>query len=193
MIIEAVVVKKLPLREHDQLVVLYSKEAGKLSAVAKSSLRAHSKQGLALDEGNLIQCELVSGKAGYVMAGAQAIQAFHQWKSSPIRWAAMQFFLQVIDVIVYDGQSDPRLWVWLTETLARLENANDDDAVAAFRSCQTSLLATLGYGRPDADEMLLVCASRTAIDERFECIAQRHLAALDLFYDIAAQRHPCYH
>jgi recombinational DNA repair protein (RecF pathway) len=108
--IEAIVIRKVPIREHDQLVVLYSESMGKMAASARGSLRAHSTQALAIDEGNRISCELVDGKSGPIMTGAQASRSFSHIKGSPLRWAAAQFFLQAVDAIVYEAQPDAHLW-----------------------------------------------------------------------------------
>lgn len=173
--IEAVVIRKIPIREHDQLVVLYSRELGKCTAVAKGSLRAHSKQALALDEGNRICCELVNGRAGFVMTGAQATRSFADTKYSPKQWAAAQFFLQAIDVLVYDHQPDDALWICLQESLSRMNEAVEEDIVSIFRDQQRALLAVLGYGT----------CSEEALDGTFEQLAQRRLASLALFSDVA--------
>lgn len=187
--IEAVVIRKVPVREHDQLAVLYSREAGKMTAVARGSLRIHSKQALALDEGNLIHCELVNGKADPIMTGAQATRSYSGAKSSPVRWAAMQFFLQAIDTLVYDAQPDEQLWACLTSVLTRLDTATNDEALAVFRRCQGQFLGVLGYGIPSEAVVASAHINRGAMDEQFEVIAQRRLTALDLFYDVAARRH----
>jgi DNA repair protein RecO len=179
MIIEAIVIKKFPLREHDQMVVLYSREIGKCSAIAKGSLRSHSKQALALDDGNRIQCELVSGKTGYIITGAQVVNAYHNGKSSPLCWAAAQFFLQAIDMLIYDAQPDAHLWACLTDTLGQLDSSSDNDAIAVFRQRQCHLLETLGYGKQ----------SEAELDDYFQRIAQRTMTSLTLLYDIAAHRY----
>ncbi len=187
--IEATVIRKMPIREHDQLVVLYSREVGKMTAAARGSLRIHSKQALALDEGNLIHCELVDGKAGPIMTGAQAVRSYSSAKSSVLRWAAAQFFLQTIDALVYDEQPDVLLWSCLTDTLTRLDEAADGDALSVFRRCQGSLLEVLGYGARNETAVASVRIHRGAMDEQFEVIAQRRLTALDLFYDVAARQY----
>lgn len=178
MFIEAFVIKKIPIREHDQLVVLYSREIGKCSVIAKGSLRAHSKQALALDDGNYIQCELVHGRACSIMTGAQAIRSYCGMKSSGVRLAAGQYALQIIDVLVYDHQPDERLWDCLMSASEMLDRAKDTDALTVFRDIQATFLNVLGYGSCPLHEL----------DERFEQIAQRRLTALDLFYGMAARR-----
>lgn len=187
--IEAVVIRKMPVREHDQLIVLYSKEAGKITASARGSLRASSTQALALDEGNVIHCALVHGKAGPIMTGAQAMRSQSNAKNSPVRWAAVQFFLQAIDTLVFDEQSDRPLWECLIGTLSQLNACADGDALATFRRCQGHLLEVLGYGMQNEVLLASTQINRGTMDEQFEAIAQRRLMALDLFYEVAARRH----
>lgn len=187
--IEATVIRKVPVREHDQLVVLYTREGGKMTAAARGSLRARSKQALALDEGNLIQCELVQGKAGPIMTGAQAVTSYRNAKSSALRWAAMQFFLQTVDTLVFDEQPDLKLWSCLNAILTRLDETPDDEALSVFRRCQGDLLEALGYGLQQAAVVSSSQINRGSMDEQFEEIAQRRLTALDLFYDVAARRY----
>jgi DNA repair protein RecO (recombination protein O) len=178
MLIEAIVIKRVSLREHDQLVTLYSRELGKISAVAKSALKPHSVQALQLDAGNTIHCELVDGRGGPIITGAQAFRCLSSAKASVLRWAAAQFFLQVIDTVVYDHQQDQALFTCLTETLSALDTAPDDQVLSVYRRQQEEMLQVLGYGRP----------SRTEIDNAYERIAQRRLPSLALVYELAGRR-----
>lgn len=170
--IEAFVIKKIPVREHDQMVVLYSRTHGKQVAIAKGSLRVHSKQALALDDGNYIQCELIEGRAGYIMTGAQAVRSYSVMKSSGVRLAAGNYFLQIMDVLVYDGQPDEQIWACLADTLSMLDAASDDDVLPLVRNRQRAFLEALGYGLSDAP----------ALSVRFDELAQRRLTALDVLY-----------
>lgn len=186
--IEAIVIRKRPVREHDQLVVLYSRELGKLQAVAKGSLRAHSRQALAPDEGCLIRCELVDGRSGPIMTGAQSLRSLSRAKRSALAWTAVQFFLQATDAVVFESQPDDALWRCLVETLSALDAADDGHALDVFRAGQQRLLGALGYGMTPVGAG--VRAVRTALDEQFEVIAQRRLTSIDLLYDVAAMPRP---
>jgi DNA repair protein RecO len=182
-LIEAIVIKKMPLREHDQLVVLYTRELGKTLAAAKSIMKAHSVQALQLDEGNLVRCELVAGKGMPIITGAQALLCYRIAKASPLRWAAAQFFLQIIDAVVFDHQQDGALFEHLSGTLAEL-NQESGDVLDIFRRRQASLLEVLGYGR-QLTEISSARAVRGPRDDEFEHIAQRRLATIDFFYELA--------
>lgn len=185
--IEAIVIRKVPIREHDQLVVLYSESMGKMAASARGSLRAHSTQALAIDEGNRISCELVDGKSGPIMTGAQASRSFSHIKGSPLRWAAAQFFLQAVDAIVYEAQPDAHLWGCLCSVLGELDAARDEHVLTLFRQGQGAMLDAFGYGTQDDATIASQVVSRSKMDEQFEAIAQRRLSSLDLFYDVAAR------
>lgn len=178
MLIEAIVIKRVPVREYDQLVTLYSRELGKISAVAKSALKPHSVQALQLDAGNTIHCELVDGRGGPIITGAQAFRCISSAKSSGLRWAATQFFLQVIDAVVYDHQQDQALFTCLSDTLSALDTAQADSVLSVYRERQRELLEILGYGRPD----------RAELDNTYERIAQRRLQSLELIYELAGSR-----
>lgn len=184
MLVEAIVIKKNPTREHDQLVTLYCRELGKTTGIARSILKAHSVQALQLDEGNLMRCELVPGKGSHIITGAQAVRCYSNLKASPAGCAAMQFFLQIVDTLVYDHQQDEALFACLTGTLAALDRVPAQDVVAVFRQCQRDLLGVLGYGYTIAD--ISSRRGRTDTDDLYEQIAQKKLGTIDLFYEMVS-------
>jgi recombinational DNA repair protein (RecF pathway) len=182
--IEAVVIRKTPAREHDQLLTLYGRQTGKLTAIARGSLRANSRQAPALDEANLITGELVAGRGAAILIGAQASRCFAGVKRAPLRWAAVQFFLQVVDTAVYDEQPDEQVWNALTGAIGALETVPGENILREFRRWQDALLTVLGYGRQDPAATLSVRAIRTPMDETYERIAQRRLGTIDFFYHL---------
>jgi hypothetical protein len=134
-----------------------------------------------VDDGNLIECELVPGRAdAAIITGAQAQRCWATAKASPSAWAVAQFFLQAVDALVYDAQPDARLWSVLCGVLDALDAGADP--LAVLRSGQVEFLDALGYGRrpvPPAQP------SRHALDDEIDRIAQRHLGSLDLVYRLA--------
>ena len=182
---EAVVIRTLPLREYDRLVVLYSRELGRTAAIAKGALRTTSRQGIALDDGNIIRCHLVPGRTGLaLMTGAQAQRSWANCKQSPAAWAVASFFLEVIDAVVYDGQPDEALWDALVSILGSLD-AGTEEPLAILRRGQVRLLEVLGYG---THPMPIVAAVRSSLDDQFERIAQRQLDSIGLMYQVASSR-----
>lgn len=188
--IEAIVIRKQPIREYDQLVVLYSRELGKVSALAKGSLRPQSRQALSLDEGSRVHCELVEGRMSPIMTGTQAISSLSGAQRDARAWAAAQVFLQAVDTVVFDAQPDQELWDCLVGILDRLNSSSSSEVLTAYREGQEKLLYALGYGQQQR-HMASARWARTALDEQFEVIAQRRLSSIDFLYDVAAMAPSC--
>ncbi|OGN07856.1 MAG: DNA repair protein RecO [Candidatus Yanofskybacteria bacterium RIFCSPHIGHO2_01_FULL_45_42] len=139
----AIILKKQDTNEYDQWVTCYTKEFGKLTAVAKSVLKPGSIQGMHLDVLNLVDFELISGRGMPIISAAQVENSYRNLKSSYKSIAAAYFFLETIDKLVFENDSDPILWKFLVETLENLDK-NGYDA-ATFKRRQIKLLEILGY------------------------------------------------
>jgi len=181
---EAIIFRRFPTGEHDQAVVAYGLQVGKFTALAKGSLRRGSRQGIALDEGNLIRCELVAGRGGMpIMTGAQAQRCWAGAKASAPAWAAASALLQAADTLIWEGQPDERIGDLLLESMAALDGGGDP--LRVFRRTQAGLLEALGYGvRPIPD----TGPSRSILDDELERVAQRRLTGSDLLYQMLARR-----
>lgn len=143
--VDAIVVKTEPFKDYDRLVVLYSHQLGKFSAIAKGSLRHSSRQSPALDQANEIKAELVFGRREMsILTGTQSVHCWSGIKSSPLKWAVASFVLEVIDRLVYDHQQDSQLWLCIKDSLSLIEAA--ENPLAGFKIIRNDLIRTLGYG-----------------------------------------------
>lgn len=130
---QAIILKKLPIREHDELVVCYTREHGKQRYVAKSSMLATSKQGHHLDVLNHVEFNLIEGKYHPIIASAVSVNSFPAIKQSLSALAQAYFVLECFDKLVFENERDDRLWSYLLGVLR------------AGRVDQRELIATLGY------------------------------------------------
>ncbi|MEX1063937.1 MAG: DNA repair protein RecO [Candidatus Paceibacterota bacterium] len=148
---QAVILKKIPVKEYDELIVCYTKDLGKQVYHAKSILRPTSKQASHLDVLNFVDFSLVEGNGHPIVTSAYCLKAFAGLKSSLPAMSAAYFLLEAFDKIVFEGEQDAQLWDFL---LSRL---NDYDAVAkttsggikwadAINSSRREMLKVLGYG-----------------------------------------------
>ena len=151
----AIVIKRQPTREFDQLVTCYSQDFGKLTAVAKSSLKIDSIQGRHLDTFNVVTFDLITGRSGPIITGAQCEQSYSQLKASLAKTGAGAFFLEVINRVAYEQQRDEKLWNFLLETLNELEHLDHHALESWFRSRQREFLTVLGYTAEQPDERSL--------------------------------------
>lgn len=110
---QAIILKKTPIREHDELIMCYTRDHGKQRYVAKSSILARSKQGHHLDVLNHIEFNIIEGKHHPIIASAHAINTFPEIKSSLPKLANAFFILECFDKLVYENEKDEQLWEFL--------------------------------------------------------------------------------
>jgi hypothetical protein len=110
---QAIILKKIPVREYDELVVCYTKDAGKQVYQAKSILRPSSKQAGHLDILNLVDFSLVQKNSHPIITSSYCLDTFRNLKSSLPALAAAYFLLECFDKLVFEGESDPELWDFL--------------------------------------------------------------------------------
>lgn len=147
MLTQAIVIKKQNTNEYDQLITCYTEELGKITAIAKSILKHSSVQAMHLDVLNLVEFDLVGGSASWrmpIITGAQCTSSHRQIKQSLPVLASAQFFMEVLDKIIFDGEKDANLWEFVTGILEKLES-NPESPLPIFRNGQAELLKLLGY------------------------------------------------
>jgi len=136
----AIILKKLPLREDDELVVCYTRDHGKQRYMAKSSLKADSLQGSHLDILNEVEFRVVEGRINNIIASAQAIRVFPRLKASLPSLAIAYLVLEAFDMLVYENEADTALWNFLINTLNELDTGKGD-----AMAIEAELVRVLGY------------------------------------------------
>ena len=173
----AIVIKKEMAREYDQLVTCYSEDYGTLRASARSVCKPRSLQSMHLDVLNLIEFELVHGKALPIIASAQVLNQFSDIKTSLPRLASAQFFAEVLDKVSFENEKDPKLWEFLNGMLTEISTVKEKDLLKMFRDHQSKFLHTLGYA--DAAKHLEI-----PIDLFFEQTVGQNIHSLRLLYSV---------
>ena len=184
---KAIIIKKVPTNEYDELITCYTQEFGKITAVAKSVLKGSSMQAMHLDVLNLVDFELINGRSVPIIAAAQSDNSFPNIKSSLPALAVAQFFADVIDKMVFDLQKDEALWEFLVGVLEKLNNkVRPETALAFFRQQQFYLLSVLGYGSRVATAAMTNpnFMGRSEIDQTFEYALGMRLRSLDFIYSV---------
>ncbi len=153
--IRGVVLKKLQLREDDELIVCYTENFGKRRYLARSSMKTDSKQGSHLDVLNEVEFSVIEGRHNVLIASAMAVRMFPNLKSSlPALSMAFAVF-DVFDVMVYDHDTDYALWSNLIDTLQNLD-AKATDPLTDWRETwsiiERDMVSVLGYGNHQSME-----------------------------------------
>ena len=170
---KAIIIKKQPTNEYDELITCYTQEFGKLTAVAKSVLKGSSMQAMHLDNFNLVDFELINGRSIPIIAAAQSENSFRNIKSSLPTLAVAQFFMDVLDKMVFDLQKDESLWEFMIDVLEKLDSrVKPETALTFFRQQQFYLLGVMCYHSGDD------------LDRDFEYALGTRLRSLDFIYRV---------
>lgn len=140
----AIILKRQNTNEYDQLVTCYTEEFGKVIAIAKSILKPSSVQAMHLDLFNLVDFELIKGRAYPIISGAQSENSFRNIKSNLSRLGCGYFFAEVLDKIGFEYQKDEHLWNFLLTSLEGLDSVTGD-AGDYINKKQVEFLNILGY------------------------------------------------
>jgi len=179
---KAIIIKKQMTKEYDQLITCYSQERGKLTAIAKSSLKESSIQGMHLDVLNLVDFDLINGRATPIITGAQSENTFGHIRKSLAHQAVAYFFFEVIDRVAYDNQKDEKLWNFLRGLLIELDAADASALMPFFRKKQADFLSVLGY----ASQLPAIPPATfpSSLDTIYECTFGLRLNSLRFLYEV---------
>ena len=145
---QAIILKKIPVREYDELVVCYTKDSGKQVYQAKSILRPSSKQAGHLDILNLVDFSLVQKNSHPIITSSFCLDTFRGLKSSLPALAAAYFLLECFDKLVFEGESDPKLWDFLHSHLREYDRLAQEGRAGwpvVIKSAREDLLKIMGY------------------------------------------------
>lgn len=159
---KAIVIKKQNTNEYDQLVTCYTEDQGKVVAIAKSILKKTSLQAMHIDVLNLVEFDLIDGRAWPIIASAQSERTYLQTKGSIERFSVASFFLDVIDKIVFENEHDSEVWSFLISSFDEIESANEEDLLNIFRRRQAEFLNISGYA-PKIDSCS-ICLTQEGLD-----------------------------
>ena len=142
--VSSILIRQRDLGEADRIVVLYSGERGKLSAVAKGVKRPRSKLAGGLQLFSHSSVQLAAGRALEVVTQIRPIDTFYHLREEMQRYAHACYIAELLDTLTDEGDPDPPLFGVLLATIRALDG--DGDPPTLVRSFELKLLARLGYG-----------------------------------------------
>lgn len=162
---EVVVLRHTDWREADRLLVLFSREAGKLRAVAKGVRKLHSRKAGHLEPFTQVKLLLARGRDFWIVTQAETVDAFLPIREDLLRTAYAAYVIELLDRFTYEEGENRGLFHLLVETLQRI--AHLPDPFPAVRYYEIRLLDLLGF-RPDLNNCVRCQAEITAEDQFFD-------------------------
>jgi DNA repair protein RecO (recombination protein O) len=136
------------LGEADRIIVLFSRERGKIDAVARGVRRMGSKLGGKLDFFSRVNVMLYSGKSLDTITSAHSAGAIWEQLVRPERFVAACYVAEVIEALSEPALAVPELYDVLCEFQTALAKTEDFDLLLAATNLR--ILGALGFA-PELD------------------------------------------
>ena len=142
--VEAVVLRLRALGEADRIVTLFSRERGKLSAVARGARRVANKFGARLDFFSRIAVMLHAGKSLDAIVSVKSVASVWDALVDPDAYAAASYIAEVIDALCEPDLAVEEVYDALCSFQLALQRGVDRDELLA--AMDLHLLDALGVG-----------------------------------------------
>lgn len=151
--VHAIVLRHADWGEADRLVTLYTREQGKMRAVAKGARKITSRKAGHLEPFTQVKLQLSRGRDLFIVTQADTVNAYLPLRETLVLTGNASYVVELLDRFVYEEESaNPTLFRLLADTLQRLAEA--EDIWLAVRYYEMRLLDFLGF-RPQ----LFKCAN----------------------------------
>lgn len=139
----AIVLRRIDLGEKDRIVTFYTREAGKLSAVAKGARRPGSRLSGPSEPFTCSRLSLARGRDLDIVSQAETRESFPNIRSDIRAIAHAVYVLELVSSFVDERQPNPDLYDTLLSTLYIMESGADPEI--AVRYFELQVLSILGF------------------------------------------------
>jgi DNA repair protein RecO (recombination protein O) len=167
--VEAVVLRHADWGEADRLLTLYTRERGKVRAIAKGARKIRSRKAGHLEPFTRVTLQLARGHDLFIVTQADTVEAYLPIHENLIKTSHAAYVVELLDRFTYEDNSENySIFRLLTEALSRLEK--EADPWLAIRYYEVRLLDLLGY-RPHLFECAN-CGREIKAENQFFSAAQ---------------------
>jgi len=140
---EAIVLRRRDFGEADRILTLFTRDRGKISAIAKGVRRIASRKSGHVELFTHTGLLLAQGRNLDIVTQAETIQPFRAVRDDLIRTTYAYHIAELVDRLSAEGVPSPMVFDLLREMLAAL--AEVEDPSLAARHFEMRLLGLLGY------------------------------------------------
>lgn len=150
--------------EADRLLSLFTREMGKVRAIAKGARKMRSRKAGHLEPFTRVNLLLARGRELLIVTQAETVEAYLPLREDLLRIGYAAYVVELLDRFTYEEGENRSLYRLLIDTLARL-NAESEPALAA-RYYEIRLLDLLGY-RPQLFSCVNCESGILPVDQHF--------------------------
>jgi DNA repair protein RecO (recombination protein O) len=141
--LKGIVLHTRPWKEQDKLVLLYTREQGKLSAMARGGRKPHSGWGAALEPLTVLDFLLFEKGGGRLIVQWQIEQSHAALRSDLSAMAVALYWTELLAELAQENDPNPRVYQELTDALSVLQAGLEP--VVTNNAFLLKLLSLLGF------------------------------------------------
>lgn len=168
--VEAVILEKRPMREADELVVVYSKEKGKKIFLARGIKKPRSKHRGALQTFNWTQIYFVKGKSFSIITDTVLKDSFSNVKNSLDKIRAIRVISNLLNQALPIGGTDYVLWWQLIDYFSNLEKYKGSGNILALAPTFFTFKMLSLHGLKPELENCLSCRENNLLEFSFSTL-----------------------
>jgi DNA repair protein RecO (recombination protein O) len=143
---EAVVLRHSNFGEADRVLVLYTRDQGKIRTIAKGVRKIKSRKAGHLEPFSRITLQLARGHDLAIITQAETVESYTNIRTNLELTGYTAVVIELVDRFTFEAEENRLIYQILTETLHRLDQG--EDPFITVRYYEIHLLDALGY-RPE--------------------------------------------
>lgn len=140
---EGVVLKHRDWGEADRLLTLFTREIGRVQAIAKGIRKPRSRKAGHLEPFTRASILLAKGRDLYILTQAEAIDTYNDLKNDLVNIGYGSYVVELLSNFTYEEGENQNLYRLLVNTLMRLNRG--DDPIIATHYYEIRLLDVVGF------------------------------------------------
>jgi DNA repair protein RecO (recombination protein O) len=161
--VEAIVLRHSDWGEADRLLGLFTRELGKVRAVAKGARKPRSRKAGHLEPFTQVSLLLARGRDTLIVTQAEAIDPHLALREDLVRVGYAAYVVELLDRFTYEEGENFALYRLLVETLQRLDK--ETDSAFCVRYYEMRLLDLVGF-RPRLQQCMH-CEGQILAEDQF--------------------------
>jgi DNA repair protein RecO (recombination protein O) len=145
----AISIKTAPFAEADKLVTLFTRDHGKIRAIAKGARRVPSRFGGRVETFTYAEYFIANGRSLDIVSQCQVIESFQWLRESAKCLYSGLYMLKLIDAGTVEGQINPELFDLLLKFLLKLKEEENVKRLA--KQFETEFVKLEGIFREGID------------------------------------------
>lgn len=141
--VEGVVLKHSEWGETDRMITLFTRELGKVKAIAKGVRKPRSRKAGHLEPFTRANLLLARGRDLFILTQAEAISTYFALKDDLVKLGYASYIIELLASFTYEEEENQSLYRLLVNTLNRLDRG--DDPKLAIHYYEIRLLDLVGY------------------------------------------------